>query len=35
MTRRLLRLAVRWRALSRWLVDPQDTSEIEWRAFTP
>lgn len=35
MTRRLRRLAVRWHAFARWLIDPRDPTEIEWRAFTP
>lgn len=33
--RRIRRLAVRYQAFMRWIVDPRDPSEIEWRAFTP
>lgn len=35
ITRRLNRLAVRSAYFWRWVVDPRDHDEIEWRAFAP
>lgn len=35
LRRRLRRLAVRYEKFMRWVVDPQDADEIEFRAMAP